>query len=72
MSPIVQNIVIPKKNRFSEKRPDHNWKYRGKHYSLYYQPQPAMYNPVDIIIVIEELNKILPKMIMIGTKVHPM
>ena len=31
MSPIGQNIVIPKTNRFSEKRPDHNWKYRGQH-----------------------------------------
>ena len=27
-----------------KKRPDHNWQYREKHYSLYYQPQPSIQN----------------------------
>ena len=44
MSPIGQNIVIPKTNRFIEKIPDHNWQYRGQHDSSYYQPQPAIHN----------------------------
>ena len=45
MSPIGQNIVIPKTNRFIEKIPDHNWQYRGQHDSSYYQPQPAIHSP---------------------------
>ena len=44
LSPIVQNIIIPKTNHFSEKRPDHDWQYRGQHDSLYYQPQPDIHN----------------------------
>ena len=44
MSPIDQNIVIPKNNRSSEKIPDHNRQYHRQHNSLYYQPQPAVQN----------------------------
>ena len=55
MSPIGQNIVIPKTNRFSEKRPDHNQQSRGQHNFLYYQPKPYLHNHIqqyrcDIII----------------------
>ena len=31
ISPIGQNIVIPKTNCFSEKSPDHNCQYSGQH-----------------------------------------
>ena len=44
VSPIVQNIVISNKNRFSEKIPDHNWQNFRQHDSLYYQPKPALKN----------------------------
>ena len=44
MSPIGQNIGIPKTNRFSEKIPDHNWQSHGQHDHLHYQPQHAIHN----------------------------
>ena len=43
-SPIGRNIEITQTYRFSEIKPDCNWKYRGQNYSLYYKPQPAIYN----------------------------
>ena len=40
-SPIGRNIVIPKPNRFSERKKVHNWQYFGKQDASYYKPQPA-------------------------------
>ena len=40
-STIGRNIVIPQKNRFSERKPDHNWQSSGRGNSSYYQPQPS-------------------------------
>ena len=36
VSPIGQNMIIPKKNCFSKKRTDHDCQSCGQHYSLYY------------------------------------
>ena len=44
MSPIGQNIVIMKTNRFSGEKTDYYWQSFGQHNSLYYQPQPDIHN----------------------------
>ena len=44
MSPIGQNIVIPKKIILVKKRPNRNWQSCVQHYSLYCQPKPEINN----------------------------
>ena len=67
VSPICQNIVIPKTNRFSEKGPDHNRQSCRQHDFLYYQPQPSIHNhsqQYPHYIIVQQASL---KMIIIGT-----
>ena len=68
MSPIVQNIVIPKTNHSIEKIPDQNWKYCGQHDYSYYQPQPDIHNHRQQYRHDRKIQQDFPKMIIIGIK----
>ena len=68
VSPIGQSIVIPKTNRFSEKYQIIICNIMDNTITLIINHNLPYTTTVNIILILEELNNLLAKMIMEGTK----